>query len=97
MTNMSYLAHDIQRSKKVVHAIQKTKDEKTHFSLVFVSGFKNISFTNYCHDGSCTLSQWWKIKHHIHGFLIDDKRWYPFAMYNIRSSTKACCVGLDFL
>jgi len=38
------------RSKKVVHVIQKTKDEKTYVSLVFVKGFKSISFTNYCHD-----------------------------------------------
>jgi hypothetical protein len=39
MTNISYLAHDIQRSKEVVHVIQKPKDEKTYFSLVFVRGF----------------------------------------------------------
>jgi precorrin-2 methylase len=57
MTNMSYLAHDIQRGKEVVHVIQKTKDEKTYFSLVFVRGFKSISFTNYCHDGNCILPQ----------------------------------------
>ncbi len=45
------------RSKEVVHVIQKTKDEKTYVSLVFVKGFKSISFTNYCHDENCTLPQ----------------------------------------
>jgi hypothetical protein len=33
---VSYPTHDIQKSKEVMHVIQKTKVEKTYFSLGFV-------------------------------------------------------------
>jgi len=82
---------NIQISKKDMHVIQEIRAKKIYSSLVFVTIFGRTSFTNYHWDGYYRCLHWLRNKCFTHEFSTNDKGWYFFVMYNIKSSQKMYC------
>jgi hypothetical protein len=91
IANMSYPTCDIQRSKEVVCVIQEAKvGEKKipWFSSQYLEGLHS----SFAFKMKIKLAH---IDEKLNALAMD-KRQYPLAMYNIKSSKNYSCVRFDF-
>jgi hypothetical protein len=79
MAKVSHPTEDFQRS---CACNTWCKKGITYFSLILFITFGNISFKSYHWKGNWTCPHLCKSRCFNHGFLIEHKNWYHFAIYN---------------
>jgi hypothetical protein len=89
-------------NKHVVTNVQHPKIKKRYACDTRIKNQEKIFFFGFCHniwkdfidyhwDGNYRCLHWLRNKCFTHGFLTNDKGWYLFVMYNIKSSQKIYC------